>query len=60
MMMMTPCRLACPESPMSIDKTAWHLSSDEAAGAATFLVVKREATLTEEKGYNQELNCASH
>ena len=38
--MMTPC----PKSPMSIDKAAWHLSSDEAAGVATFFVVKREAT----------------
>ena len=54
--MMTPC----PESPMSIDKTVWHLSSDEAAGIATFLVVRREVTLTEEKGYHQELNCESH
>jgi hypothetical protein len=45
---------------MSIDKAAWHLSGDEAAGVATFSVVKREATSTEGKGYNQEMNCVSH
>ena len=54
--MMTPC----PKSPMSIDKAAWHLSSDEATGIATIFVVKREATWTEEKGHTQEMNCVSH
>ena len=34
--MMTPC----PKSPMSIEKAAWHLSSDEAAGVATFWLLK--------------------
>ena len=36
--------IPCPELPMSIDNAAWHLSSDEAAGFVTFLVLKKVAT----------------
>ena len=34
--------MSCPESTMSIDNAAWHLSRDKAAGFVTLLVLKRK------------------